>query len=103
MAFLALLVCFPFAWLLYNIYCLLENYRRASKLKLPMVLVPVSPTNNLWIAAQTAFSSFFKHIPFEATSFTRHCRLGWEVHDRYKTRERLGDAWMLVTPNQIWL
>ena len=98
------LIVYPFlAWLLYNCYCLLQNYRRASRLELPMVLIPVSPTNTLWIALQTTFSSLFQWIPFDSTSFTRHCRLGWEFHDRYETHQRLGDAWLLVTPHYNWL
>ena len=103
MAALLLLASILVAWCCYNACRLLINYRRASCLNIPIVCVPVSPDSPLWIALQTAFSSGFKYIPFDAFSFTRHCRLGWEFHDRYKTHQRLGDVWMLVTPDRNWL
>ena len=103
MALYTFLLLLPVLWSLYNAYCLLLNYRRASSLNVPAVWVPISPDNPLWIALQTAFSPLFKHVPFDAFSFTRYCRLGWEFHDRFKTHQRLGDAWMLVTPNKNWL
>lgn len=101
--YLLLLSFVPGAWILYNAYCLMVNYRRASQLKIPTVCIPVSPDSPVWLALQTGFTSVFKYIPFDAVSFTRHCRLGWEFHDRYKTNERLGDAWMLVTRDRNWL
>lgn len=87
---------------MYNAYCLLLNYRKASQLNIPTVVILISPDNPLWIALETGFSSFFKHIPFDAFSISRYSRLGWEFHDRYKTHERLGDAWILVTPAKNW-
>lgn len=103
MAFYLLLALIPVVWCFYNAYCLLVNYRRASRLNIPTVCIPISPDNPLWIALQTAFSSFFRKIPFDAFSVTRYCRLGWEFHDRFKTHEKLGDLWMLVTPDRNWL
>ncbi len=103
MAAQLLLAFVPVVWCCYNAYCLLINYRRASCLNIPIVCVLVSPDNPFWIALQTAFSYGFKYIPFDALSFTRYCRLGWEFHDRYKTHQRLGDVWMLVTPDRNWL
>lgn len=98
-----LLILLPFAWLVYKARCLLLNYRRASPLNLPVVWAPVSPDSQVWIAIQVAFSSILKYLPLEASSLTRHCRLGWEFYDRYKTHERLGNAWVLVTPHRNWL
>ena len=98
-----LLALAPVVWCLYIASCLLINYRRASRLKIPMVCVPVSPDNPLWIAFQAAFSQILKHVPFDAFSMTRYCRLGWEFHDRFRTHQRLGHAWMLVTPDRNWL
>lgn len=102
MALLFSVACVVLLWFLYNIYCFLSNYRRASQLEIPVVIAPISPDNPLWIALQTGFSSIFRYIPFEIFSFTRHCRLGWEFHDRYKTHQRLGDSWILVTPDRNW-
>ena len=87
----------------YNFYSLYKNYLQAQELGLPIVAIPISPDNPLWIALQTSFTKVLQYVPFNAFSFTRHCRLGWEFHDRYQTHVRLGDAWVLVTPAKNWL
>jgi hypothetical protein len=90
-------------YVLYNACSVYVNYVKASRLGLPLVLSPITPDNPLWIALQTAFGGILRYFPFAASSFTRHCRLGWEFHDRFQTHARLGDAWMLVTPAKNWL
>ena len=102
MAVLLLAAAILAIWCIYNGYCLLLNYHHASRLKIPIVCVPITPDNPIWIALQTSFSSVFKYVPFDYFSVTRYCRLGWEFHDRYKTHQRLGDAWILVTPDKNW-
>lgn len=102
MAVILSVACLLVVWCSYNSYCLLLNYRRASSLSVPIVVVPISPDNPFWIALQTSLSSLFRHVPFGSFSFIRYCRLGWEFHDRYKTHQRLGDTWILVTPNRNW-
>ena len=91
------------AWTIYRAYRLWKNYPTAAKLQVPLVCVPISLYDPLWIALQTAFTSFFKFVPFNAFAVTRYCRLGWEFHDRFSTHVRLGDVWMLVTPDRSWL
>lgn len=93
----------PLLWMLWGAYNLYINYQQASKLHVPLVFAPVSPDNPMWIAIQTAFPLVFRHVPFQSIPWIRYCRLGWEFHDRYRTHERLGDAWILVTPNRNWL
>ena len=100
--FLSVIALLFGGWILYNASCLFANYRKALKLGLPCVLIPISPDNQIWIAAQTAFGKILCYFPFTSTSFTKHIRLGWEFHDRYETHVRLGDAWILVTPNRNW-
>lgn len=90
------------AWCTYNACCLLLNYWRASSVNIAIVVVPISPDNPPWIALQISLASLFKHIPFNSFSFSRYCRLGWEFHDRHKPHQRLGDTWILVTPNKNW-
>lgn len=103
MAVYMALALIPLTWLFINAYRLLANYRRAPALHGPLVLALISPDNPIWIALQTALPCVFRHIPFQSISFLRYSRLGWEFHDRYKTHQRLGDAWVLVTPDRNWL
>ena len=97
------LASLPLVWLCTTTYCLMHNYRLALKLNVPIVYAPISSDTPLWIAFQSAFPFIFKVIPFNNLSFLRYCGLGWEFHDRSKTHERLGDAWVLVTPSKNWL
>ena len=103
MTCMSIVLVIPALWILYNVYSLVVNYSKASKLGIPLVICPITPDNPLWIAFQTAFGSILRFFPFAATSFTRYCRLGWEFHDRYRTHTKLGDVWMLVTPARNWL
>lgn len=100
---LLLLVLAILTLLVTIVYSISVNYFRVASLGLPIVIAPITPNNPLWIAIQTTFGSLLRYFPFAATSFTRHCRLGWEFHDRYDTHLRLGDAWILVTPAKNWL
>lgn len=97
------LVLISLTWLSLNAYRLLINYRRALSFKQPIVFAPISPNNPIWIALQTTFPFIFRRILFASIPLLRYCRLGWEFHDWYRTHERFGDAWVLVTPDRNWL
>ncbi|KAL8909702.1 MAG: hypothetical protein Q9207_000011 [Kuettlingeria erythrocarpa] len=103
MSFLQLFITLLLIWWTFQSYRLLSNYRRATELGVPLVYAPVSPDSPLWIALQTAFTSLFKYVPFDAWSFIRYCKLGWEFHDRFRTYASLGDVFVLVTPDRNWL
>ena len=100
---ITLIILVPITWFSYNILCLVANYERASQLGVPRVCTLISPDNPLWIALQTSFPSIVDAVHLERIPFLRHSRFGWEFRDRYKTHQRLGDAWVLVTPNRNWL
>ena len=100
---LLLLLALPVLGALYNAYCLATNYIKASKLGVPVVIGFVTPENPLWIAFQLTFSRIIDLFPFSAFSLTRHCRLGWEYRERYRTHAQLGDAFVLATPGRNWL
>lgn len=103
MAIYLVLASVPLVWLCFTAYCLFRNHQRALELNVPIVYALISSYNPIWIVFQTAFPFIFNIIPFNAIPFLRYSRLGWEFHDRSKTFERLGDAWVLVTPDKIWL
>lgn len=97
------LASLPLLWVCSTAYRLFRNRQRALELNVPIVYAPISSDTPIWIALQTAFPFVFNLIPFSAIPFLRYCRIGWEFHDRSKTHERLGDAWVLVTPDKNWL
>ena len=100
---LNLLILLPITWTTYNCYCVYQNYVKVSRLGLPCVYSPVTPDNPLWIAFQLLCRNAIDYFPFSAIPLTRHCRVGWEFHVRYKIHSSLGDAFILVTPKRNWL
>ncbi|KAI9644404.1 hypothetical protein NHQ30_007761 [Ciborinia camelliae] len=54
------------------------------------------------MAVDTKILPYFKHLPF-TKNFTRFNYRSWEIHDRYKAHQELGDAFILVTPGKNWL
>lgn len=93
----------PLVWLCLMAYRLFCHYQGALKLNVPIVYAVISSDNPIWIAFQTVFPFVFDIVPLDAIPFLRHSRLGWEFYDRSRTFERLGDVWVLVTPEKNWL
>lgn len=44
-----------------------------------------------------------RHIPFGSGTFTRFNWRGWEIQDRYRAHQELGDAIIFVTPGKNYL
>lgn len=103
MAIYFVLASVPLVWLCFTAHRLFRNRQRALTLNVPIVYALVSSDNPIWIALQTAFPFIFDIISLDTIPFLRYSRLGWEFHDRSKTFEKLGDAWVLVTPDKNWL
>ncbi|PQE02867.1 cytochrome P450 protein [Rutstroemia sp. NJR-2017a BBW] len=94
-----LAVVFPLSgWIL-----LAVNYNKARKIGLPLVILPIDSGNPLWMSIDTKVLPFFRRLPFGFQNFTRFNYRGWEIHDRYKAHQELGDAFILVTPGKNWL
>lgn len=89
-------------WVLYVLYCLAVNYNLARKTGLPLVILPIDSGNPLWMAVDTKILPYFKNLPF-TKNFTRFNYRGWEIHDRFRAHQEIGDAFILVTPGKNWL
>ncbi|ESZ91696.1 cytochrome P450 [Sclerotinia borealis F-4128] len=89
-------------WIMYVLYCLAVNYNIARKTGLPLVILPVNSGNPLWMLVDTKILPYFKHLPF-TKNFTRFNYRGWEIYDRYRAHQELGDAFIFVTPGKNWL
>lgn len=90
-------------WVLYSAYCLALNYQIARKVGVPLVVIPISPENVLWIIAGNYLIPLFKRLPFGNGTFTRFNRHGWQTSDNGKAHLELGDAFITVTPGKNWL
>lgn len=99
---LLLLLLLPILFALHNLYCLLLNYRVASKIGIPVVLLLVSPENPIWMLVSGLVLGAIRLL-FGENSVTRYGRLGWEFYDKYRIHLRFGDSIVLVTPGKNWV
>ncbi|KAI4102606.1 MAG: hypothetical protein L6R37_004319 [Teloschistes peruensis] len=87
----------------YILYGLLVNYNAARETGLPFIILPVDCGNPLWLIVDRKIVQFVRRIPFCSGTFTRFNWRGWEIWDRYRAHEELGDAILLVTPGKNYL
>jgi len=100
----------PFGvWIIYVLYCLAVNYSGLRKTDLPLVVLPIESSNPLWMRVDTRVLPFFRSLPFGFRNFTRFNWRGWEIQDRYRAHQELGDAFIQETigyssvTRRLWL
>jgi hypothetical protein len=86
-----------------TIWNLFNNYLLARKVGLPIVIVPISPTNPVWMLIGRYFLPLIQHIPFGNGYFTRFCHIGWEFDEKNRAHLELGDAFIFATPGKNWI
>lgn len=97
-------ILFPLVlFLLSTAWCLFRNYRIARRVGLPIVIVPISPENPLWMLIARYIVPFLKYIPFGNGHFTRFCHIGWEFDEKARAHIEFGDAFMFATPGKNWI
>jgi hypothetical protein len=95
-----LLVCLLFVSSAWNIF---RNYSVARKIGLPIIILPISHENPIWMLTARHVMPLFKCIPFGNGRFTRFGYVGWQFDDKYRVHEELGDAVIFVTPGKNWI
>ena len=93
----------PLIWLLYSTFCLLRNYLRARSVGIPLVVLPISPENPIWMLVDKAFFvPVIERLPLNLgrNNVTRYNWRGWEFQDKYKSHLELGDIFMTVSPGR---
>lgn len=98
-----LLLGFAMVWLLYSSISLARNYRRAQAMGVPLITVPVSPMNVLWIVIEPLVFRILDSLPFSVGSFGHYGRRGWHFHDKAASHVKFGDAFAIVTPRETFL
>ena len=85
---------------LYVLYGLSVNYNAARKTSLPFIVLPFDSRNPLWLIIDRKIVQFVRRIPFCFGTFIRFNWGGWEIWDRYRAYQQLGDAIFFVTPGK---
>ena len=94
----------PTLWFFHSCYCLLLNYLIARQIGVPLVVIPISHENPLWmIVDKKIFIPMIEHVPFGNGTFTRYNWRGWEFRDKNKSHLEMGDVFVVVTPGRNWL
>lgn len=88
------------SWALYYAYCLAVNYQTARKVGVPLLVLPISPQNVLWIIVGKYLIPLFKRLPFGNGTFTRFNYHGWQSNDHGKAHLELDDTFITVTPGK---
>ncbi|KAK4117833.1 cytochrome P450 [Canariomyces notabilis] len=92
------------AFVVQTITGLLRNYAAARTIGVPIRFIPISPLNPFWVLVDRKALSFLRRLPFlRNSSFARYNWRGWEVADRYRSHQEIGDLWVLVTPFKNWI
>lgn len=96
------LLTIAFAPLIYRFSNLVRNYFIARKLELPIIISPVT-WQEPWYVLVGGSLQRFKNLPF--CGWIGYSSLGWMLHDRYKTHQQLGPAFVVVSPgkNEVYV
>ncbi|OTB18118.1 hypothetical protein K445DRAFT_308759 [Daldinia sp. EC12] len=92
-------------WTVYSGYCLYCNYVEATKMGVPIRIIPIDHLNKLWLLMDKQVISVVRRLPgvLGKNNFTRFNYRGWHEHDRTRAHDEMGEAFILVTPCHNWL
>ncbi|KAF2248737.1 cytochrome P450 monooxygenase-like protein [Trematosphaeria pertusa] len=99
---LALLIL-PGGVLVSSVWGVVRNYRAAQSVGLPIIFLPISLTNLLWMMLVRHVIPLLERVPFGSGYFTRFCYTGWEFKDKSRAHVEFGDAFITVTPGKNWV
>ncbi|KAF7954284.1 hypothetical protein EAE96_005413 [Botrytis aclada] len=99
---LTLVVLLPVSFAIWNLVCLIRNYRIALKIGIPIQILIASGDNPVWILASGIVLPIVKAV-FGDCDIVRYSTPGWEFKDKYTMHQKLGNAVIHVSPGRNWL
>ncbi|KAF2709046.1 putative cytochrome P450 [Pleomassaria siparia CBS 279.74] len=99
----ATLVLLVFLVLLSSAWSLVRNYLIARKIGVPVIIIPISSDNPIWMLTARHVLRLLKYVPFGSGSFSRFSYPGWQFDDRYRAHQELGDVVLFTTPGLNWI
>jgi cytochrome P450 len=82
-------------------YRLFVNYRVAQKLNVPIIVLPISWQDDIWLLCWEYFT-WLKRIPFVEPWFD-YTRFSWTQTFRFQPHLKYGDAFAIVAPGGVEL
>lgn len=99
--FLTILCGIIAAWVFWSIASLELNMRKASKIGVRCVRLPIDGNNVLWMTFEPFVWKLVDSLPFAWSSypdFIRYLRRGWHFYEKSDSHARHGAVWALVSP-----
>ncbi|KAG6354190.1 hypothetical protein INS49_004794 [Diaporthe citri] len=94
----------PLLLFLSAISALARNYSKAQTIGIPILIVPVSYSNPLWLVIGRHAAPWFRHLPFGlGNTVSRIGYSGWEWAQKHSMFPEYGPGFVIVTPVQNWL
>lgn len=90
-------------WSLWSFIAMEINYRRASKMGIPLVRLAVDPLNLVWLFLEPPLWRLLDRLPFDWGDFGRYSRRGWHFREKARSHIKFGPIWALVTPCDIYV
>jgi hypothetical protein len=104
LAFLLSFLVPPVTWAVWSVYTLSVNYAAAKKIGVPIVILPVSSGNPVWmLLADIIVPLLQKNSTIRSWPLVRFGRRSWEFKDKGKIHQEIGDLFVMVTPVKNWL
>lgn len=91
------------ALILSTVLGLLKNHAIARQIGLPIVIVPISPENPIWMMLARHIVPWLKYVPFGNGNFSKFAHVGWEWELKYQAYREFGDALLMVSPGKNWI
>ncbi|KAF4629650.1 hypothetical protein G7Y89_g8493 [Cudoniella acicularis] len=93
------------AYLLWSVIALEINYRRASRMGIPLLRIPIDPSNIPRAIIEPHLWRFLDHyLPFlNFGTFGKYSRRGWQFLDKAELHLRYGPIWGFVTPKDVFV
>jgi hypothetical protein len=96
---LAFILAFS-GYILYLLHRLALNYYQIKKEGLPIIILPINCGSPLWMSIDTTILALFERLPLRIENFMSFNWRGWEIKDRYKAHQELGDVFVFVTAGE---
>ncbi|KAF5877070.1 putative cytochrome p450 monooxygenase protein [Botrytis fragariae] len=99
---LTLVVLLPVTFAIWNLVCLVKNYRIALTIGIPIRILVASGDNPVWILASGIVFPIVKAV-FGDCDIVRYSKPGWEFKDKYTMHQKLSNAVIHVSAGRNWL
>ena len=101
MMFILSIVTITLGLYLWSLTSLLQNYRKAKRVGLPVLVTPITLNNPIWLLSSSYIEPILKRIPFGLTNFVHYSTQAWTFNDKYYLHAKYGAAFIIVSPDVI--